>query len=176
MSEAALAAVSLGSRTLAAALVAAAAAYVGNRLTRRLIGKTAIVFVAPGLEESFKTGAALVLGAPVLAAHVAFGVVEAAYDLLAGRRRTRSDRAPSPVHRPSPASTGTPPSTGTRSGRRMGAAAAGLCGHALFGVLTVLIAAALVSWPLGVGAAYLAHVGWNALVVGRAKGEMGTGR
>ncbi len=127
--------------TVSSAVAAVVAAYVCNRLSRTRVGRRAIVLVAPGLEESFKTGAALLLGAPVFGVHVAFGGLEAVYDLV----------------------------TGTGAGRRVGAAAAGLAGHTLFGALTVAAAEASGSWPLGVAAAYFVHVGWNALVMSRAR-------
>jgi len=145
---------SLAAKTAFAAFAAAGAAYLGNRFARRFVGKVAIVFMAPGLEESFKTGAALLLGAPVLATHLAFGGLEAVYDLFAGWRARRA-RAPATA------------GAGLLTARRAGAAVAGLLGHALFGALTVAVATASASWPLGVGAAYLIHVGWNALVMGR---------
>ncbi len=141
---------------IVSALVAAGAAYICNRLARRSVGTVAVVFVAPGLEESFKTGTALLLGAPVLLSHIAFGLLEAAYDLFARRRAARG---------PAPA----PAAAGASGPWRLGAALAGLGGHALFGALTVAVSAALGSWALGVGAAYLVHVGWNALVMGRVR-------
>jgi hypothetical protein len=138
-----------------AATVAAAVAYAGNRLARAVAGRAAVVFVAPGLEETLKTGAALALGAPVLAAHLAFGGLEAAYDLMAGARGGR-------------AGPGSSSASAVATGHRLGAALAGLLGHTLFGALTVVVAGATGGfWPAGVGAAYLVHVGWNALVMGK---------
>jgi len=148
-------------RIILAALVAAGVAYLGNRLSRSLADRVAVVFVAPGLEETLKTGAALTLGAPVVVTHVVFGGIEAAYDLLAGALApgvaARAGRGPA---RPRPVAA-------VAFGRRAGAALAGLVGHALFGVLTVAVARAAGWWPAGVGAAYVAHVGWNALVMGK---------
>ncbi len=138
--------------TALAALAAAGAAYLGNRFARRFVGTAAIVLLAPGLEESLKTGAALLLGAPVLAAHLAFGGLEAAYDLFVGWRVRRGRHGEL---------------AGLFSARRAGAAVSGFLGHALFGALTVAVAGASASWPLGVAAAYLVHVGWNALVMGK---------
>lgn len=131
--------------SITAASGAAVLAYVTNRLSRTRGGGRTVVLVAPGLEESFKTGAALVVGAPVLATHVAFGWLEALYDLFAGRR------------------------SGSRAGpgRRAAAALCSLVGHALFGAVTCAVHAATGHWPAGVAAAYLLHMGWNALVMGR---------
>lgn len=156
-------------RVVLSALVAAGAAYFLNRLSRRLVGRGAVVFVAPGLEESFKTGAALVAGAPVLAAHLAFGGLEAVYDLLAGPGRAgkRPPGASASVAAEALAATSRP--WARPDWRRVAAAAAGLGGHALFGSVTVATALALGSWPAGVGVAYLLHVGWNALVMGRVR-------
>jgi len=139
-------------RVLFSALMAAAAAYGSNYLTRGLLGRSTIVFVAPGLEESFKTAAALLTGAPVLPTHIAFGALEALYDIRStGGRPVR--RAPAGALR-------------NLSGR-VGAGLASLLGHALFGAVTATVYELSGSWPFGVGAAYLLHVGWNALVIGR---------
>jgi hypothetical protein len=139
-------------RVAVAALAAAAGAYAGNRLFRGLLGQRAVILIAPGLEEALKTGLALLLGAPVLVAHVSFGLLEALYDLTTGRDR--------------------------RGSRRAAAALSGLGGHTLFGALTVAVAGTLTGavsvipqpdWLAGSAVAYLAHVGWNALVMGRVK-------
>jgi len=134
--------------SFAAALLAAALAYATNRSAQALGGRTAVVFVAPALEESLKTGAALLVGAPVLWTHLCFGLIEALYDVAS-------------------------PASGPGRSRALGAAAAGLAGHALFGAVTVAGAAAvavtgsLAAWAPGVVLAYLVHVGWNGLVMGR---------
>lgn len=130
-------------RVVVAAAAAAGLAYLFNRLARAPLGRVSIVVLAPGLEETFKTGAALLAGAPVLATHVAFGAIEAGYDLLV----TVSPRE--------------------NLGRRVAAAVAGLGGHALFGALTVAGHALTGVWPIGVVMAYLLHVAWNALVTGK---------
>ncbi|RJQ04493.1 MAG: hypothetical protein C4551_10675 [Bacillota bacterium] len=153
----------IAGRVLLAAVSAAGLSYACNRLSRSRAGGGAVVFVAPGLEESFKTGAALLVGAPVLLTHVVFGGLEALYDLGLGAGRAQP-------HAPT-AATGAGPGP---TGRHAGAAVAGLVGHALFGALTVAVAAAWGWWPLGVGVAYLAHVAWNALVMGRASRRVGS--
>lgn len=132
--------------TLEAALsgiIAALLAYLFNRLARGPLGRISIVVLAPGLEETFKTGTALGLGAPVLATHVAFGLVEAGYDLVVtGRNQTHPSR-------------------------RVAAAAVGLGGHALFGATTLAGYVLTGLWPVGVVAAYLLHMTWNSLVIGK---------
>jgi len=138
-------------RVAVAALAAAAGAYAGNRIFRGRLGPRAIVLIAPGFEEALKTGLALLLGAPVLVSHVSFGLLEAVYDLTAGRDR--------------------------RGSRRVAAALSGLGGHTLFGALTVAVAGTLTgagslgapAWVAGSAVAYLVHVGWNALVMGRVR-------
>ncbi|MEW6032500.1 MAG: hypothetical protein AB1645_06435 [Bacillota bacterium] len=148
------------------ALAAAGAAYVLNRLSRRLFGGSTVVFVTPGLEESFKTGTALLAGAPVLATHIAFGAIEALYDL--------APRAAVPAGPGSgtagPETAGPDAAAPEAAGpaRRVGAALAGLAGHTLFGTVTLAGAGLTGSWALGVAGAYLLHVGWNALVTGKA--------
>jgi len=47
------------------------------------------------------------------------------------------------------------------------AALAGWGAHTLFGTVTVLVYDISGYWPAGVAAAYLLHVGWNALVTGK---------
>lgn len=133
---------------LFSALAAALATYVFNRASRRLTGRATVVFMAPGFEESFKTGAALLAGAPVLATHLVFGLIEGVYDLT----------VPGPRRDPQ-----------TAIGRRVGAAVASLGAHALFGAVTLVIADLTYSWPAGVAAAYGIHVGYNALVAGKVR-------
>ena len=135
---------------LLSALAAALAAYVFNRISRLLAGRTTVIFIAPGFEESFKTGAALLTGAPVLVTHLVFGVIEALYDLTVPHPY-RSGKAP--------------------RGRRTGAAVTSLGAHTLFGAVTLVVANLTYSWPVGVVAAYGLHVGWNALVTGKVRAE-----
>jgi len=139
-------------RVVLSALAAAILAYASNWLTRGLMGRSTVVFVAPGLEESFKTTAALVAGAPVLPTHIAFGLVEALHDLRASNAAAAGG-GPRAGEGPVP--------------NRAGAALASVLGHALFGAVTVTAQEVSGSWPIGVGAAYLLHVGWNALVTAR---------
>jgi hypothetical protein len=150
---------------LTSALAAAIAAYIFNRVSRRLAGRTTVVFIAPGLEESFKTGAALLTGAPVLVTHIVFGAIEAVYDLVApppGGRAAGALAERQAVGWAGPAVT-------DQGMRRAGAAAASLGGHALFGSVTLVVAGMAGSWPVGVAAAYGLHVGWNALVTGKVR-------
>jgi hypothetical protein len=66
---------------IAAAIIAAAAAWLLNRLAVDYLGDRSIAWVVPLVEEGCKTGAALWLGAPLLLTHGAFGMVEAWLDI-----------------------------------------------------------------------------------------------
>lgn len=65
--------------TLAAAL---GAAYLGNRLLQEVHGDRVLYTVVPWWEEACKTGLSLLLGAPILPVHIAFGLTEMLYDWL----------------------------------------------------------------------------------------------
>lgn len=69
----------------AAGLAAAAVAYVINWVALRRLGRDALWLAVPAIEETLKSSLPALLGAPLLAAHVAFGLVEAVYE-LAGQR------------------------------------------------------------------------------------------
>lgn len=66
-------------------LGAAALAYLINRFALSRLGGQAVWLAIPALEESLKTGMALLAGASLPGTHLAFGVVEAVYE-VSGRR------------------------------------------------------------------------------------------
>lgn len=122
---------------LAAGLSAAFIALIGNRWAVRGGGRTAVAVLVPLVEETAKTGSALVIGAPILATHVVFGLIEAAYDII----------------KPS------------RFGLLAGFV--GLVGHLAFGLTAGLVYGCYRSGPATVAAATLVHTVFNAVVVGR---------
>jgi hypothetical protein len=65
----------------AAGLAAAAAAYGLNCLVLRRLGTEGLWLAVPAVEETLKTGIPALLGLPLLGAHIAFGLVEAGYEL-----------------------------------------------------------------------------------------------
>jgi len=72
-------------------LLAAAAllfAYLSNRLLLRYLHENAVIYGAPILEELIKTLPAYLLNRPVFYVHLAFGIGEAAYDMITGGGRT----------------------------------------------------------------------------------------
>ncbi len=126
-------------RVVVAGLLAAGAAWLANTWLETRYGERALVFGTPLLEELCKTGAALLMGAPVLAVHFLFGTVEALVDLLpAGRRGS------------------------------LRAGAVSLLGHLFFGAVTMGVAGLAGSWWIGMAAAAVLHMGWNSLVAGLA--------
>lgn len=71
---------------LAAGLVAAGIAWLGNSLIVRQWGDKGVVWIVPAFEEITKTASAFLLGAAVPLTHVVFGLVEASHDYLVSRR------------------------------------------------------------------------------------------
>lgn len=72
---------------LAASVVAACAAYVGNRLLLGALGRGAAVSLVPWWEEGCKMLAILLLPAmPILPLHLCFGIVEFIYDIARSRQ------------------------------------------------------------------------------------------
>jgi predicted phage tail protein len=49
-------------------------------------GNKAVIFIGPAVEESFKTGLAWFLGAPLIISHVVFGIAEAIWELITYKR------------------------------------------------------------------------------------------
>lgn len=116
-------------------LLAAVVTWLSNFVLLKFVRSArVVVFLAPAVEESAKTGFAVLLGSPVWLAHLAFGFLEALWDVLGGGRR------------------------GIYAGM------AGLAGHAFFGLAAFFLLQAGGALWLAVAGAYLLHVGWNALI------------
>lgn len=71
-----------------AGLLAALVAWPLNGLVMRAAGSRGIIWLAPSVEETAKTGLALLLGAYIPFTHLVFGLVEALWD-AAGPGRGR---------------------------------------------------------------------------------------
>ncbi|MGE5576171.1 MAG: hypothetical protein ACM3TT_03115 [Syntrophothermus sp.] len=121
--------------SLIAAVVAAAAALLINRLALRFWGTGVIVWLVPAVEEVTKTTVALIWHAPLLITHILFGAVEAVYDMA------------------------TSPETG------MVAGLLSVFGHALFGYTVVLGLRWFDSIFIGAAAGILLHILWNGVVM-----------
>lgn len=130
-----------GVRTIAlAAIAAAVAAFIALLANRVAVGngrRTVVAVLVPLLEEAAKTGSAIAFGAPILATHALFGVIEAVYDTA----------KPSPV------------------GFFAGLVA--LAGHLGFGLVASLVWRQTGSGPGAVLGATLVHVLFNSLIIGR---------
>lgn len=63
-----------------AGVLAAAVSWVGNRTVLHIMGTKVIVVAAPLLEETAKSGAAVLTGSSLVLTHGVFGLVEAIYD------------------------------------------------------------------------------------------------
>lgn len=120
---------------LAAALLAAGAAFLINRGGIRKFGIAEVVWIGPVIEELGKTGIAMILGASIVPAHAFFGVLEAIWDLWAG------------------------------TANRYTAAFISIFGHSVFGYVTMWGYAYFSSWWGGVITGIAAHVFWNSYVV-----------
>lgn len=63
-----------------AGTLAAAGAWIGNRVALKLGGIRVIVVVSPLIEEAAKTGMALLTGSSLVLTHGLFGLIEGFYD------------------------------------------------------------------------------------------------
>lgn len=115
--------------------LAAAVVYGLNRRAARVMGEKAITVAGPAIEELAKTLASVLLGAPLVETHLAFGVIEAVYDM----------------------------SQGTRAGAPAVILSTG--GHTLFGIVTYMVTLWSGSWQAGTIAAVFAHAIWNRTIL-----------
>jgi hypothetical protein len=114
-----------------ASIAAAIVAFLLNKYTVRAVGRSAVVTASPVIEEASKTILAVALGAPVVAAHLGFGMIEGLYDLSKGR----------PV-----------------SGLALGLS---VLSHLVFGLVTYAAGGLAASWLVGFAVAALIHTVWN---------------
>ena len=118
-----------------ASLAASIVAFLLNKYMVRAVGRSAVVTASPAIEEASKTILAMVLGAPVVAAHLGFGMVEGLYDMSKGRQV---------------------------SGLALGLS---VLSHFVFGLITYAGSAVSASWLAGLGAAILVHTIWNKAIL-----------
>lgn len=118
-----------------AGLLAAGLAWGINGLVVKKGGEKTIIWVIPLLEELIKTGAALLMGVNVPLTHGVFGLAESIHDYVASRRWG------------------------------LWAGLSSIAGHWLFGQVTAITTVRLGSWPVGILAATVFHIGWNYTMV-----------
>lgn len=116
-------------------LLTASLSFLANKALLKLIGPKIIISYSPILEESVKTLLSYFLGADILAAHLTFGILEAAYDWY---------------HSPF---------------KRVLAAISSIFGHGLFGLLTVGLLFLSGSIWVGLAGGTITHLFWNRTVV-----------
>lgn len=119
---------------LAAGLVAAGVAWLGNSFVVRKWGDKGVVWIIPVWEEIIKTSGALLIGASVPLTHGVFGLVEAVHDSVASRRLG------------------------------LWAGLASVVSHLLFGETTYYVFRMTGVWISGVTAAALLHIYLNFMV------------
>ncbi|MGQ9824229.1 MAG: hypothetical protein ACUVSK_04420 [Desulfotomaculales bacterium] len=120
---------------LAPGLLAAGVSWCGNSFLLNFFDeKKVAVYLAPAIEELAKTGFAVLLGAPVWAAHLVFGLAEAFRDFTESRARG------------------------------FAAGLASLIGHGVFGLVAFLVLGASGAFFLAVGTCWIFHLGWNVFV------------
>ena len=123
--------------SLVAGLLAAFIAVVVNRWAVLGGRRVAVAALVPLVEETAKTGAALALGAPIIAAHAVFGLTEAVYDAVKPSRHG------------------------------LVAGLVGLIGHLGFGLAAGLVYAHYNSGPAAIASATFLHAVFNAAIIGR---------
>ncbi|NPV71090.1 MAG: hypothetical protein HPY55_10670 [Firmicutes bacterium] len=121
---------------LPAVAVSVALAFSVNRALSKSVGEARAALAAPFTEEIVKTVPAVLLGSPVVPAHILFGLAESVYDLWRSPRRGGA------------------------------AALASVLGHAAFGGATAFAWRTAGSLPAGIGAGIALHFLWNLLVTG----------
>lgn len=120
---------------LVAGSLAAVTAWVLNVHLVGRFGDKAVVLLIPPAEEILKTTAAVALGAPLIATHMTFGLIEAVHDYLESKEWG------------------------------LGAGILSILGHWLFGKTTLAVFAQTAAWWPAVLAACLAHTLWNFVLV-----------
>lgn len=71
---------------LLSGLAAALLSWLINGRVVTAYGDNGVAFVGPAVEEGLKTGLAILFGAPLLVAHMVFGLIEAGWELYTYRR------------------------------------------------------------------------------------------
>lgn len=123
-------------RSLISGGMAALISYYLSSKALKVAGEKAIVYISPILEETFKTGFALLLAGNILFAHVTFGVAEAVYDIWTNKGAIA-----------------------------YWAGVASIVSHGVFGMVTQYFIYRTGSNLIGIGAAILLHVAWNYKII-----------
>lgn len=124
-------------RSIAAGVLAAAAAYFLNRIIITEAGNKGIVSLIPIVEEVLKSLAAVYLGGALVTAHLIFGAIEACYEIL-----------------------------GAKGLKGVMGGFSSLAAHGALGLITSGVFLLTNSLWLGIGAASVLHSLWNRLITG----------
>jgi len=108
-----------------------------NRLLLKYIGLKIVISYSPIIEELTKTICSYYLEADILATHITFGILEAAYDWYQNNNVPRGKKA----------------------------AFLSITGHTLFGVLTITFLNLSGSIFIGIFTAICAHLIWNITLI-----------
>lgn len=124
-------------RSVAAGVLAAATAYILNRLVIEQVGNKGIISFIPIVEEVLKSLAAVYLGGSLVTAHLIFGTVEACYEI-----------------------------SGAKGLKGVVGGFNSMAVHGILGLVTLGILTLTNSLWLGIGAASVLHSLWNRLITG----------
>lgn len=120
---------------LIAGSLSALMAWIINVFLVKRWGDMAVILIIPSTEEILKTTASVVLGAPAVAAHLTFGLIEAVHDYITSKHWG------------------------------LWAGLISIISHWLFGKTTVLIHEKMAVWGPGILAASLLHTLWNYAMI-----------
>ncbi len=118
-----------------AGLNSAGIAWVCNRYLVSKKGDIAVIWIVPILEETIKTGIAVLLKAPVTLTHNVFGLIEAVHDYTAGAQFG------------------------------FWSAISSIIGHWIFGQVTLFIYNKFYSWIFAIIFTGVLHIFWNYAMV-----------
>ncbi|MDD2400886.1 MAG: hypothetical protein PHI90_05830 [Clostridia bacterium] len=120
---------------LVAGIFAASLAWVVNRLAIKYFGEYSIIWVIPLLEETIKTGVALLSGTSLVLTHGIFGCIEAIHDYYFSRKWG------------------------------LVAGVSSVVSHLLYGWLTIWIYDNILSWVASVVLVGSLHTFWNFIMI-----------
>lgn len=121
--------------SLAAGVIAAAAAYIFNRIIIEKAGNKGIVSLIPIVEELLKSLTAVYLGTSIISVHSVFGAIEAGYEIR-----------------------------GAKSIKGVLGGITSFVMHGLLGLVTAAVWTWTNNLFLGIGASAMLHSLWNRLI------------
>lgn len=121
--------------SLAAGVIAAAAAYIFNRIIIAKAGNKGIVSLIPIVEELLKSLTAVYLGASIISVHSVFGAIESGYEIK-----------------------------GAKSIKGVLGGITSFAMHGLLGLVTAAVWTWTNNLFLGIGASAMLHSLWNRLI------------